>query len=71
MVIVRLDIPNRMVTKGYRKGVYEWGRPESGDAAIGLSVQMNRRIFLAALRCDHRYSGARGCGQHENQPKQH
>ena len=24
MVIVRLGLQNRMVTKGYRKGVYEW-----------------------------------------------
>ena len=24
MVILRLGCPNRMVTKGYRKGVYEW-----------------------------------------------
>jgi hypothetical protein len=23
-VIVRLGLKNRMVTKGYRKGVYEW-----------------------------------------------
>lgn len=23
-LIVRLASPNRMVTKGYRKGVYEW-----------------------------------------------
>lgn len=24
MVILRLDRKNRMVTKGYRRGVYEW-----------------------------------------------
>ncbi len=31
MVILRLDGQNRMVTKGYRKGVYEWVRKSIED----------------------------------------
>ena len=30
MVILRLDSRNRMVTKGYRKGVYEWVKADWG-----------------------------------------
>lgn len=36
MVILRLDCHIRMVTKGYRKGVYKWVEEKLSNWVIGL-----------------------------------
>ncbi len=36
--IVRLEVMNRMVTKGYRKGVYEWVTKGISGSGCGRSL---------------------------------
>ena len=47
--IVRLDGPNRMVTKGYRKGVYKWVTKGIWDRPDGGARARDYRRFVAYL----------------------
>src|SRR5258706_15597707 len=58
MLILRLNSPNRMVTKGYRKGVYEWvwRIGEWRTCAIGTHAR------ATAVKTNTRRTSSRGFG---------
>jgi len=67
MVILRLASQNRMVTKGYRKGVYEWVGCSRFDAHIPSGS--SRAIFrnasqarAAATNTNRRITSSKGLG---------
>jgi|SRR5450631_41306 hypothetical protein len=51
MLILRLNSQNRMVTKGYRKGVYEWVRKVRGlrTYVIGITRAQQRPKQIPAV----------------------
>jgi hypothetical protein len=59
MVILRPACPNRMVTKGYRKGVYKWVG-DSGDLVVGPWGESDFAPFEAlSSRAKHDLSEAK------------
>jgi hypothetical protein len=60
MVILRLHSQNRMVTKGYRKGVYDWvGQNYVGTDALAVRSSRARQWLSVARRRRPRDSGSR------------